>query len=137
MVDRHLVEQRLAAIQDRIDRITQTLPADSVAFLADRDAQELVAFNLFLAFQDALDLAAHLIADRGYELPTTAREHFEILGRHQVLTPTVAGAMAECAGLRNLIAHSYGNLDLARLYDELPLGRDALLAFCGEVADLP
>lgn len=136
MVDSHLVEQRIASIRDRLRRIDQTLPSEREDFLADRTAQEIVAFNLFLAFQDALDLAAHVIADRGYELPTTAREHFEILQRHGHLTGAVAHSMAGCAGLRNLIAHAYGSLDLARLHDELPHGRDALLAFCGELAML-
>jgi uncharacterized protein YutE (UPF0331/DUF86 family) len=134
MVDEHVVEQRLAAIRARLDRIAQALPAERTLFLSDRTAQEVVAFNLFLAFQEALDLAAHVIADRGLELPTTAREHFEILARGGVLSPPVASAMAGCAGLRNLIAHAYGSLDLARLHDELPAGRDALLAFCGELA---
>lgn len=134
MVDAHLVEQRLAAIRDRLERIAGTAPPDREAFLADRTAQEVVAFNLFVAFQDALDLAAHLVADRGLELPATAREHFEVLGRAGLLSPAVASAMAGCAGLRKLIAHAYGSLDTARLYDELPLGRDALTAFCGEVA---
>lgn len=136
MVDEHLIEQRLGAIRDRVDRVAQLLPSERTTFLSDRSAQELVAFNLFVAFQDALDLAGHVIADRGLELPTTAREHFEILARARVLSPTVASAMAGCAGLRNLIAHAYGSLDLARLYDELPAGRDALLAFCGEIAAL-
>jgi uncharacterized protein YutE (UPF0331/DUF86 family) len=136
VVDSHLVEQRLASIRDRLRRIEETLPAERERFLADRTTQEVVAFNVFLAFQDALDLAAHLIADRGYELPTTAREHFEILERHGQLSGVVARAMGGCAGLRNLIAHAYGQLDLARLHDELPGGRDALLAFCAEVASL-
>ncbi|MBI2394760.1 MAG: DUF86 domain-containing protein [Deltaproteobacteria bacterium] len=134
MVDSHLVEQRLASIRDRLARIDATLPPDRRAFLADRTIQEVVAFNLFLAFQEALDLAAHLIADAGWELPTTAREHFEVLERHAVLSPHVARSMAGCAGLRNLIAHTYGSVDLARLHDELPLGRDALLAFSAEIA---
>ena len=137
MVDARLVEQRLAAIQDRLERIEACLPGDRSTFLADRTAQEVVAFNLFVAFQDALDLAAHLIADRGLEMPTTAREHFEILGRAKLLSPAVAASMAGCAGLRNLIAHAYGSIDTTRLYDELPLGRDALAAFCGEIAAIP
>lgn len=136
MVDEHLVEQKLAAIRDRIARIEETLPADRVAFLGGRAAQEIVSFNLFVAFQDALDLAAHVIADRGLPLPTTTREHFEILANAKVLTAEVAKAMAGCAGLRNLIAHAYGTLDLGRLYDELPKGRDALRAFCAEIAVL-
>ena len=97
MVDSHLVEQRLAAIRDRLDRIARMTPADRAAFLGDRTAQEIVAFNLFVAFQRALDLAAHLIADRGLELPATAREHFEVLGRAGLLSPAVASAMAGCA----------------------------------------
>ncbi len=77
-----------------------------------------------------------MIADRNLELPTTARAHFEILERARILSPSVARAMGQCAGLRNLIAHAYGSLDLGRLYDELPAGRDALLGFCGELATL-
>lgn len=136
MVDEHLVEQRLAAIADRLARIDATLPADRATFLADRTVQEIVSFNLFVGFQDALDLSAHVIADQKLALPTTAREHFEILANAKLLTSDVATAMARCAGLRNLIAHAYGTLDLGRMYDELPKGRDALRGFCAEIAKL-
>ena len=44
--------------------------------------------------------------------------------------------MSRCAGLRNLIAHAYGGLDLGRLYAELPAGRAALQAFCAELTRL-
>jgi len=134
MVDSRLVEQRLASINDRLARIEEKLPAEPSAFLVDRDAQESVAFNLFLVFQDALDIAAHLIADAGWPVPTTAREHFEILAQHQILTSETAAAMARCAGLRNLIAHAYGTLDLGRLHGEIPAGVAALRAFGSELA---
>ena len=133
MVDRHLIEQRLGSIRDRIARIEARLPADKSTFLVDRDAQETVAFNLFLAFQDSLDVAARLIADGKWPVPTTAREHFEILMRNGVLTAPVSEEMASCAGLRNLIAHAYGSLDLGRLYEELPAGVDALRHYCVEI----
>jgi uncharacterized protein YutE (UPF0331/DUF86 family) len=136
MVDEHLVTQRLAAIADRLARIDAVLPAARAQFLADRTAQEVVSFNLFVAFQDALDLAAHLIADRRLELPTTAREHFEVLARAGLISTPAAAGMTGCAGLRNLIAHAYGSLDVGRMYDELPAGRDALAAFCAEVATI-
>ena len=134
LVDRNLLSQRLAAISDRLARIDSVLPPTVDAFLVDRTAQEVVAFNLFLAFQDALDVCAHVIADRGWELPQTAREHFDIMARHGILIPGLARAMGGCAGLRNLIAHAYGSLDLQRLYIELPSGRDALRAFAAALA---
>jgi uncharacterized protein YutE (UPF0331/DUF86 family) len=42
--------------------------------------------------------------------------------------------MARCAGLRNLIAHAYGTLDLGRLHGEIPAGVAALRSFSGELA---
>ena len=134
MVDSHILMQRLAAIADRLARIDSALPPSVDAFLVDRTAQEVVAFNLFLAFQDALDICAHVIADRGWELPQTARGHFDILAKHGILAPELARAMGGCAGMRNLIAHAYGSLDLQRLYAELPRGRDALQAFAAALA---
>ncbi len=134
MIDKHILTQRLAAIADRLARIDSTLPPTLDVFLVDRTAQEIVAFNLFLAFQDSLDLCAHLIADRGWELPQTAREHFDILARHGFLLPELARTMGGRAGLRNLIAHAYGSLDLQRLFTELPAGRDALRAFAAALA---
>lgn len=71
MVDLHFREQKLASIAERLARISSKLPPTRQAFLDDRDAQEAVAFNLFLAFQDAIDLAAHLIADKAGPLPMT------------------------------------------------------------------
>ncbi len=133
MVDPHLSEQRLASIRDHLSRIRAMRPPTREVFLCDRTAQEAVAFNLFLAFQDALDLAARLIADREWELAATAREHFEILAKNKVLTVATAEAVGRCAGLRNLIAHAYGKLDLGRLYDEVPAGIMALEAFSSEI----
>jgi uncharacterized protein YutE (UPF0331/DUF86 family) len=133
VVDRHLIESRLAAIRDHVTRVREMLSPRRELFLTDRGAQEAVAFNLFLAFQDALDLAAHVIADRSLALPTSGREHFEILARAGLLSVPAAEAMARCAGLRNLIAHAYGSLDLGRLYDETPAGLAALQAFSQEV----
>jgi len=133
VVDRHLTESRLAAIRDHIARVREMRSATREQFLTDRGAQEAVAFNLFLAFQDALDLAAHVIADRSLALPTSGREHFEILARQGLLTAPTAAAMARCAGLRNLIAHAYGSVDLGRLYDETLAGMAALQAFSQEL----
>lgn len=136
MTDRHLMEGRLSSIRDHVARIREKLPGTRDEFVADREAQEVVAFNLFLAFQDALDVAAHVIADRDWPVPSTNRAHFEILANRRALTAPTATAMARCAGLRNLIAHSYGGLDLGRLYEELPAGVTAIESFCAEIGAL-
>lgn len=129
MLDERLLETKLGRLRARIERVRTRLPASVDDFEADVDAQEIVSFNVLLAVQEALDLAAHWIADAGWEVPTTAREHFETLATHGVLPRDLAREMALCAGARNLIAHGYGTLDLRRLHAEAPIALATLERF--------
>lgn len=72
MVDPRIVEKKLSSLLACIERVREKYPSSRDAFLANRDAREIAAFNLFLAFQEALDLAARIIADAGWEVPATA-----------------------------------------------------------------
>lgn len=65
MVDRDLLAARLAELTGRVARVRARRTADAASLAADRDAMELVAFNLMLAVQAGLDVATHVIADRG------------------------------------------------------------------------
>ena len=64
-VDARLLETKIVRMRARIDRARAKLPASREDFEGDVDAQEIVSFNLLLAVQEALDLAAHRIADAG------------------------------------------------------------------------
>ena len=134
MVDPRLVERKLAALRARVARVREHTVVPRERFVADPDVHELAAFNLFLAFQEALDLAAHIIADQGWEVPATAREHFSTLARRAVIDPGLAADLAACAGARNRIAHAYGTVDSGRLYDEIPAGLSALERFAAALA---
>jgi uncharacterized protein YutE (UPF0331/DUF86 family) len=133
-VDKRALKSKLARLSTRIERARTKLPASREDFESNVDAQEIVSFNLLLAVQDALDLAAYWIADAGWEVPATAREHFEILAEHGVVPRDLARDMASCAGVRNLIAHAYGTLDLGRLHAEAPVGLRVLERFVDAMA---
>ncbi|MGH7337257.1 MAG: DUF86 domain-containing protein, partial [Myxococcota bacterium] len=61
-------------------RDLRSLPANERArFLADRGLQAQAERWLQLAAECAIDLAHHLIADRGWKTPASYREAFEIL----------------------------------------------------------
>ncbi len=129
MVDPLLLQRKVATLGQRVERAKSKLSVSKDSFVADPDVHEIVAFNLFVAFQEAIDVAAHVIADAGWEVPATAREHFEVLARHGWMEAALATELGACAGARNLIAHAYGSLDIARLYDEAPAGISALERF--------
>ncbi|MDD9979808.1 MAG: DUF86 domain-containing protein [Gammaproteobacteria bacterium] len=135
MIDRTILARRVAAVRDAADRIREVLPAQREAFVADRAAREIVTLNLFVALQECLSLAAHWLADAGWEVPGTYAHVFRALAERGVLDHDLAVRMAAAAGLRNLIAHRYGTLDWTRIHDVASNHIEDLLRFCDVLAD--
>jgi len=128
-----LLLRKVLACRDRIRKVRAALPAVPEDVLKDERTEAFIAFNLFLLVQDAIDLAAHLIAERGLGIPASHRETFELLQRAGLITVDSAHAMALLASLRNRIGHPYGDLDPVRMTREAPLGLDAAQRFVDEL----
>ena len=124
MVDEQLALRRAAGLSSRIARLRAVLPPDRAAFLCDVDAQERVSFNLFLAIQALVDLAAMIAGDEGWPVPETMSAIFELLAGHAVLDRALAGRLSAAARMRILLVHRYGDVDHGIVHDvvreELP-----------------
>ena len=93
-----------------------------------------MTLNLFVALQECLSPATHRLASQGWEAPATYARTFQVLAEHDVLDHELASRMAAAAGLRNLIAHRYAELDWALLHDVASNHIEDLLRFCDVLA---
>ena len=130
MIDRPIVVRGIAAVHDAAARIRETLPAEPGDLAADRTTREVVVLNLFVAIQECLSLATHWLADEGRRVPATYGEVFRALAEHRVIDSGLASRMAAAAGLRNLIAHRYGDLDWERVHEIGSHHLADLIEFC-------
>lgn len=64
-----------------------------------------------MAIEVCVDVATHVIADRGLRVPVTCAEAFEVLGEAGLLDPGMRDAMVRMAKFRNLIVHEYTRVD--------------------------
>lgn len=135
MVDSALLAAKIAAVRDATARVRAVLPTSAEAFTADRTAREVVTLNAFVAIQACLDLAAHWLADAGWEMPGTYAEVFAALARHGVIPDELATRLTAAAAFRNLVAHQYGVLDWRRVYALAASDLGDLDAFCTTLAD--
>jgi uncharacterized protein YutE (UPF0331/DUF86 family) len=134
VVDRLLLASKTAAIRDAVTRLQSVLPPTADAFAADRTTREIVTFNLFLALQETIALATYWLADEGAGVPATYGEAFTALADRGVIDGALAARLRAAVGLRNLIAHQYGVLDVRRVF---AIARDEsadLVAFCQQLA---
>ncbi len=67
--------------------------------------------NLQRAIQSTIDLAAHVIADEGYGLPSELGENFSILENKKIIKKDLAGRLKNMVGFRNIAVHDYAAID--------------------------
>jgi uncharacterized protein YutE (UPF0331/DUF86 family) len=134
MVDADVLAAKLAELSDRIERVRSHCPASESALAADRDAFDLVSFNLMLSVQACTDIATHLIADEGWPPAKDLADAFHRLREKGVISRPTSEALALATGLRNVVAHVYAQADPELVFRAATDGPDDLDRFSREVA---
>jgi uncharacterized protein YutE (UPF0331/DUF86 family) len=102
----------------------------------DRDKRNMVLHAMLVSIQATIDIASHLIAEKGLNKPATYRESFEILGKSGLMGEELASELSDLAGFRNVLVHVYWGLDLEEVYGVLQNDLRVLRAFRDEVKEL-
>lgn len=89
-----------------------------------------------MAGQACIDIASHVIADRGWGMPDQYRETFTVLALHGVIPDTLAARLRDLTGLRNRLVHAYDDIDGERLLAAVPEGLTDLDGFARAIAAL-
>ena len=116
MLDRDLILAKAGSINRHCKRIADKSAVDVKTFEDDLDRQESVLFNLQMAIQNCIDIAAHIVSEKGYGIPGSANEMFYLLEENNILERALTEKMVFAVGLRNLIVHQYGKVDLEKVY---------------------
>ena len=133
MVDKDLILVKAGSVKRHIDRIRAKSDTDVATFMRDLDRQESIAFNMHLAIQNCMDIAAHIISDEGLGVPGSAGEMFFILQENSFLSADLADRMVKAVGFRNLLVHEYQKIDLQRLHKAAEKNVDDLIEYLSAV----
>jgi uncharacterized protein YutE (UPF0331/DUF86 family) len=117
MIDQNLILAKAGRVDDHLRRIREKRSVTVDEFLRDLDRQESILFNLQMAIQGCIDIAAHIISDEELGVAGSTNEMFYILQENGYLSPELTEKMVAAVGLRNLMVHEYGNVDLKKVFD--------------------
>ena len=120
-VSRPAIDDRLARIAREVDIIEELRPQQFERYVSDdfRVEQAALEHHVFIALQAMVDIAAHIVASKGYGVPSTYREAVGKLGREHIIDAQLAESLSDAAGLRKAIAHAYLDLDHERVFSAL------------------
>jgi uncharacterized protein YutE (UPF0331/DUF86 family) len=120
LVDRHVVQSRLAKIREyvallrRIHRL-----AEEPRFIKDPLIYGNAERYLQLAIQAVLDISNHIVADMNLNLPGSSKELFDLLAARKILPVRLSKKLISMAGFRNVLVHEYLEIDRRRVYRAL------------------
>lgn len=130
-VDSALIRRHLLALDTFVSQLREHA-GQPVAALHDRDEAWAVERGLQLCVQNCLDIATHLSAASGRDVPdyATAIDTLSDLG---VLPSEFSGQFRAVAGFRNILVHGYLAVDLERVHAVLNERLDDFTAFAEHV----
>lgn len=133
MTDQDLIEKKLNRMETAVAEIRTLGRPDLIG--SDVREERFILFTLMAGIQDAIDVAAHIIADQRFGEPRAARDLFIILGRRGVIDGPLAERLAQMVGFRNILVHEYEDLDLAIVQRIVRENLDDLLDFANRIRE--
>jgi uncharacterized protein YutE (UPF0331/DUF86 family) len=122
VVDRDVVLRKSEAIEHHTTRLRAKLPLLPEALDENESLLNDVCFDLLQAVQACIDLAVHACAHEALGAPESPASALALLAKHRIIGGPLAAKMTKAAGLRNLIVHRYGELDIRRLAQAISEG---------------
>jgi len=117
LVDKDLILAKAGSVKRHLNRIFEKRNTDLKTFLNDIDIQESILFNIQMAVQNCIDIAAHIISDEGLGVPGSTNEMFYLLEENGYLDNEITEKIVKAVGLRNLVVHEYSKIDLDRIFE--------------------
>ncbi|MGH7266240.1 MAG: type VII toxin-antitoxin system HepT family RNase toxin [Candidatus Rokuibacteriota bacterium] len=111
MVDRDLVLRKLADLDLYLSQVSEYRGITLEDYRGDWKVQRIVERTLQVAIEVCVDIANHVIADRGLRVPATYADAFDVIGEAGLLPGVERDAMVRMVGFRNVIVHEYARVD--------------------------
>jgi uncharacterized protein YutE (UPF0331/DUF86 family) len=138
--DRAVVRRHLLALDEILTQLAAHAGRPLAALETSLDERWAVERGLQLCVQNVLDLATHLCASAGRDVPDYTGA-IDQLGRLGVLSSELARTLRPLAGFRDALVHGYLGVDLAIVHSvlnqHLPRVREFALAVERHVAAAP
>ena len=119
MINIELVKNKMADIQGYYNELEPILKLGSKEVIED-NLKIHTAERLFQLIVDAaVDINTHILSESDFKIPDDYQSTFIILAENKILPMDFALKIAPSVGLRNLVVHKYGKVNIKRMIDDI------------------
>ncbi|HLC77965.1 MAG TPA: DUF86 domain-containing protein [Candidatus Nanoarchaeia archaeon] len=113
------IDEKIEEIEKLLDELESIMPADAEEYLGDFKCKAAGERYFERIIESIVDLAFLIIKDKKLKTPEEDKQAFEILCMEKIISKELADRLKEAKGMRNIIAHEYGEIDNSLVFHSL------------------
>ncbi len=111
MVDKTVMLRKLSELETYQKQIREFSGISLQAYKADWKTQRIVERTLQMMIETCVDIANHIVSDRGMRAPTGYADTFKVLFENTIIASDLCSTMERMAKFRNVVVHQYEGVD--------------------------
>ncbi len=111
MVDEALILRKLSEIEEYLEQIREYSDITVKEYCNGWKTQRIIERTLQMLIETCVDIAGHIISDKGYRIPKSYADTFKVLHEKNILKQDLFDKMEKMAKFRNIIVHHYDKVD--------------------------
>ena len=113
MVDKLLLGRKLSQVDTYLGQVREFSKISGRAYKNDWKTQRIVERTLQILIEECIDIANHIISDKGMRLPAGYADAFQVLMENAIINKKLFRTMEKMAKFRNVVIHQYEKIDPA------------------------
>lgn len=119
MIDKNLIKTKMTDIQKYYSELESILKEDAREIIGNNLKLHTVERLFQLIVDASVDINTHIISESNIQVPDDYQSTFIALGENKILPMEFALKIAPSVGLRNLVVHKYGKVDIKKMIDDI------------------
>ena len=111
MVDETLILRKLGELDEYHRQIKEYAKITVAQYSDDWKVQRIIERTLQMMIETCVDIAGHIISDKGYRIPKSYSDAFLVLHEEQIVNGKLFAALEKMAKFRNVVVHHYDKVD--------------------------
>ena len=136
MVDETLILRKLSELDEYNKQIKEYETITVAKYSDDWKIPRIIERTLQMMIETCVDIASHIIADKGYRVPKSYSDTFKVLREEKIVSSKLFNSLEKMAKFRNIVVHHYDKVDakivvgiLKKDLQDFMGYRDAIISF--------
>ena len=110
------IKEKIKDIENLLEEIYSWLPEEYDDYEADGKTRAACQNNFEVISEYVVEIAVYFIRFKKFRIPNNDESTFKILAENKIISYDLCQKMIDLRGMRNFIAHRYGEIDNAKVF---------------------